>query len=926
MDGLDFRVLGPAEVLAGDQVVPLGGSRPLVVLAGLLLRANRLVSVDLLSHWLWGDDQRWSKGALQTYVLRLRRALGDGAAIRTERGGYLLEVDGAAIDLGRFRQLAERGRGAAERGEHRRAAGYFEDALGQWRGEALQNVESDTLHRDEVGQLTEERTRVRESWAETMLMVGEYDTVVPELEQLTREYPLRERPHEQLMHALFRAGRQAEALEVYRRISGLLAEELGLDAGAGLQRAHRMVLGGGEEVIRLRSAAEPEVPHQLPADLGAFAGRAADLKALRALLPEALDDGTSTPIASVEGMGGQGKTTLSVHFAHQIADRFTGGQIFLDLRGYGPGVPVAPMVALETMLTALGVPADRIPPGLDDRAATWRTYTTGRRLLVVLDNANSTEQVRSLLPGPGCLVVVTSRWQLRGLVATHGARRIALSELDNDEAVELLASAVGVERVEEDRAAADRFVRYCGGLPLAIRILAVRAAQFPKLPLGEFMAALPADPDRLSTFDLGDGDETNIRAVFSYSYRVLGPSTGRLLRLLALSAGPDFSLGMAVALGARSEAETRGALDTLVSTHLLTQPKPGRYQFHDLIRAYATELSEQVDDEAERAAACTRLLDWFVGSAWNASVAMRPEPLLKLRGLTTAPGQLDFSDYHAGLGWFTEEHANLLSAVQWAFRIGRYEQCWRLAWSLFMYFAGRARVDDWRYVFETGLRAARKCGEREGEAAILNGLGVIEGVARNYGLARDYLERALAVQQELGSPQGEARARYNLAMTGRTVEDFPAAYRHGSRALEIARELKLSVFEANVLRALGDLCAMVGDYPQALSLADEALALVPAGAPAAGRFSLAARGRALLGLGRHVEGVECLSEAVDLFFEMGEEYEAADVLSELGTAHLRHGRTAAARDCWLRAVRLLTELGHPDMDVVRAQLASLVRG
>ncbi|WP_033295379.1 AfsR/SARP family transcriptional regulator [Amycolatopsis jejuensis] len=915
VDGLDFRVLGPAEVLDGDQVVPLGGSRPLIVLSGLLLRANRLVSVDVLSQWLWGDDQRRSKGALQTYVLRLRRALGDGASIRTERGGYLLEVDENAVDLGRFRQFAARGRGAAERGEHRRAAALFEDALGQWRGPALQNVESDALHRDEAGQLTEERTRVREWWAETLLTVGEYDTVVPELERLTREYPLRERPHEQLMHALFHAGRQAEALDVYQRISGLLAEELGLDPGAGLQRVHRLVLGG-DHVARYRTAVEPQVPHQLPADLGAFAGRSFDLKALHALLPEALDDGTSTPIASVEGMGGQGKTTLSVHFAHQVADRFAGGQVFLDLRGYGPGEPVSPLAALETMLVSLGVPSDRIPPGLDERAATWRTHTTGRRLLVLLDNANSTEQVRSLLPGPGCLVVVTSRWQLRGLVATHGARRIALSELDSAEAVELLASAIGVERVQQDPVAAERFVQYCGGLPLAIRILAVRAAQFPRLPLGEFVTALPAE--RLSTFDLGDGDETNIRAVFSYSYRVLCPAAARLVGLLALATGPDLSLAMAVALGGRPEEETRGALDTLVSAHLLTQPKPGRYQFHDLIRAYA---AEQADDDAERAR--MRLLDWYVVSAWNAARAMRPHQLLDV----TAPSGrgLEFSGYHPALAWFTEEHGNLIAAVQWSFRLGRHEHCWRLAWSLFTYFAGRGRVDEWRQVYEVALRAARNSGSRMGEAAVLNGLGVIEGVARRYSSARQYLQQALEVQLELGSLPGEARARYNLAMTAQDVDDFPAAHGHGLRALAIARELGVPSFEANVLRALGDLCTTMGDYPQALSLAEDALALSPSEDPLAGRFSLMARAKALLGLGRHAEGIECLSEAVDMFFAMDEEYEAADALAQLGAAHRRRGRTAAARDCWLRSIRLLTTLDHPDAETVRAQLATLVR-
>ena len=471
---LDFRVLGPAEVTADGRPVPLGGSRPLIVLAGLLLRANRVVPVDELGRWLWNDDRRRSKGALQTYVLRLRRALGDQVAIRTESGGYLIELDDDLLDLTRFRALAVRGKAAMDRGESRRAAVHFAEALAQWRGPALLNVESDALHRDEAGQLAEERLRVREQWADALLEVGEYGTVVPELARLTRENPLRERLHEQLMTALYRSGRQAEALEVYRRISGVLADELGLDPGPSLQRTRQAILtGAGDPVARYRLGVEPQVPHQLPADLRTFSGRECDLKALHALLPEAADAGASTPIASVEGMGGIGKTTLAVHFAHEIADRFPGGQVYLNLRGYGPCAPVEPSAALEAMLTALGVPCEAIPGDLDGRAASWRTHTAGRRLLVVLDNANRTEQVRPLLPGPGCFVVITSRWQLRALVATHGAHRIALEELGDEDAVALLAATIGFDRVARDPAAAERFVRYCGGLPLAIRILAV---------------------------------------------------------------------------------------------------------------------------------------------------------------------------------------------------------------------------------------------------------------------------------------------------------------------------------------------------------------------------------------------------------------------------------------------------------------------
>ena len=923
---LDFRVLGPAEVTADGHPVPLGGSRPLIVLAGLLLRANRVVPVDELGRWLWNDDRRRSKGALQTYVLRLRRALGDQVAIRTESGGYLIELDDDLLDLSRFRALATRGKAAMDRGESRRAAAHFAEALGQWRGPALLNVESDALHRDEVGQLAEERLRVREQWADALLDVGEYGTVIPELTRLTRENPLRERLHEQLMTALYRSGRQAEALDVYRRISGVLAEELGLDPGPSLQRTRQAILTGTDDPApvpgRYRLGVEPQVPHQLPADLRAFSGRDCDLKALHALLPEAIDADTSTPIASVEGMGGIGKTTLAVHFAHEIADRFPGGQVYLNLRGYGPGEPVEPSAALEAMLTALGVPCEAIPDDLDGRAASWRTHSAGRRLLVLLDNANRTEQVRPLLPGPGCLVVITSRWQLRALVATHGARRIALEELGEEDAVELLASSIGLDRVARDPAATERFVRYCGGLPLAIRILAVRAAQFPDLPLDEFVDSLEAD--LLGSFDLADGEGTNIRSVFSYSYQALEPATARLLRLLGLPTGVDFSAPAAAAIAGLDLATTRPMLETLTAAHLLAQPRPGRYQFHDLIRAYAGEVASQVDTASQRDAALDRLLDWYLASALNASRRMRPERYYRLLELDDLDGGLEFSGYHDALDWFGEEAGNLIAAVHLA-RRRRDDVCWKLAWLLQSYFVTSSRLDDWRSVFAVALEAARASGHRPGEAGILSGLGVVNGVARQYDESRRFLEQVLAIQRELGAREGEARAQYNLAMAAHNLDDYAWAYEHGMQALEIVRELGLGAFEASVLRALGDICTSMGDHEQALRLADAALAVLgPDGEPVDTRFTVHTRGLALVGLGRVAEGIACIRDSVSMFFEMGEQYEAADVLAQLGTIHLRNGDRALARECWVRSVRLLTELGHPDADDVRAKLAALV--
>ncbi|HKN55264.1 MAG TPA: tetratricopeptide repeat protein, partial [Amycolatopsis sp.] len=444
-------------------------------------------------------------------------------------------------------------------------------------------------------------------------------------------------------------------------------------------------------------------------------------------------------------------------------------------------------------------------------------------------------------------------------------------------------------------------------------------------PLGDFVSSVEAEPDRLGAFDLGDGEETNIRSVFSYSYQALDDDSARLLRLLSLPTGVDFSAPVASAVAGIGLSRTRTLLATLVSAHLIAQPRPGRYQFHDLIRAYAGELAARVDDADARDAALCRLLDWYLASALSASRRMRPERYYRLLELDDLPDGLVFDDYHEALDWFGEECGNLIAAVQLAYDQRKYDHCWKLAWLLQSYFAARVRLDDWRSVFATALEAARAGGHRPGEAGILSGLGVVNGVARQYQESRRYLEQVLDIQRELGAREGEARAQHNLSMATYNVGDYSCAYKHGMQALEIVRELGLRTFEASVLRALGDICSALGDYGQALRLADEALAITgPDGEPMDSRFTLHSRGLALIGLGRLDEGVACFTEAVRRFFTMGEQYEAADVLAQLGTIHLRNGNRGLARDCWLRSVRLLTELGHPDADDVRAKLAALV--
>ncbi|UJW34819.1 tetratricopeptide repeat protein [Saccharothrix sp. AJ9571] len=918
---LEFGVLGPVEVRAGGAPVPVGGSKPLIVLAGLLLRANRVVTVEELSWWLWDSDEtRWSKGALQTYVLRVRRALGEHASIRTERGGYVLEVAPEAIDLGRFRANAERGRQAAERGELREAAVAFTDALVQWRGPALSNVDSDALVRDEVSQLDDERLGVREQWAEVMLGLGEHHAVVPQLFALARENPLRERLHEQLMLALHRSGRQSDALAVYRSISAALTEELGLDPGPSLRRAHQAVLAG-EHGTYTRQRGETLVPRQLPGDFAGFIGRHQALSRLRELVRA-----ESAPIASIEGMGGVGKTTLAVHFAHEVAERYPGGQLYTDLRGYGPGGPLEPQAALEMMLTAMGVPADDIPAGLAQRSALWRTHTASRRVLVVLDNAGSTEQVRPLLPGPGSLVLVTSRSRLRSMAAVHGARRIPLDELPVTDAVELLAGIVGQDAVRADPIAAREFAARCGRLPLAIRILAVRASQFPEVPLADFVADFDREQDKLDSFDLNDGDETDLRAVFARSYHALDDSCARLLRLLGLpEEARDFTAASAAALAGIGLREARMSLDRLASAHLIGEPRPGRYQFHDLIREFAADLCRRTETEDTRTAALHRLLSWALDSTRAAAVHLRPGRRYDLIPSRELVPYETFPDRAAALTWHDAEVGNLAALVRLANRIGAHDQAWQLAWVLQSYFVVRTPLHAWKAVFDVALSSAVACGDRRGQAGILSGLGVLHGVAREEPEAIRYLLRVLAIQREIGDREGEARVQYNLSMAYQNTEEPHRSLEHGEEAIRLARELGVASLEANSLQAMADTSTYLGRHATALALVDAALDVWQRIDEADSQpFLVHSRGRALLGLGRTDEGIACVRQSIDMFTSRGELYEAGDVLAQLGTIYLHLGDREEARAHWLRAVHVLTESGHPFAEDVRAKLAGLV--
>ena len=607
---MEFGLLGPLVVRDGTRTVTVSAPQQRVLLAALLLNAGRVVSLDALAEVLWdGESPAGARSALHSAVQRLRATLGPSGAdlIETQPPGYLITLEDGQLDVRAFGMLASRGHAAAEAGRWTEAADQLRQALGLWRGEPLADVPSLLLRDREVPPIVDQRLQALATRIDADLQLGRHGEVVAELRQLVAAHPLQEQFHAQLMLSLYRSGRQADALAAFQDVRRVLADELGIDPGPELTVLHQRILAADSELLRPDDAEPPGpaktdstptaaagrrnsaaaqdqvAPRQLPAATRHFAGRAGALKTLAGLAGEATGGSTATVIAVIDGTAGIGKTTLALHFAHQVADRFPDGQLYVNLRGFDPaGPPMPPAEAIRLLLDALSVPSARIPSGLEAQSGLYRSVLADKRILVLLDNARDVEQVRPLLPAsPGCLVIVTSRSQLTPLVAAEGASPLTLDVLAEADAHELLARRLGAERVAGDLPAADELIQLCAGLPLALSIAAARSASQPALSLAALSAELRGAGGRLDALDAGHA-AANVRAVLSWSYQQLNASAGRLFRLLGLHAGPDISTAAAARLAELppddDTADTRradpGPLAVRVRAGPVRQPRP----------------------------------------------------------------------------------------------------------------------------------------------------------------------------------------------------------------------------------------------------------------------------------------------------------------------------------------------------------------
>ena len=937
-----FRILGPLEIDAdGGEPVRIRAAKQRTLLVILLLHANRPVSVDRLAAALWpGRRPRSAAANMRTYMSALRQALrltGRDSLPRLsgQPGGYRLDLRPPELDLLVFEDLAATGGQALGGGDHAGAARLLGDALRLWRGRAAEDVAVDGEAAIALVGLEERRLAVEEAWVDAQLAVGDDDAqVIVRLRNLVAHHPLRERLWGQLMTALYRTGRGAEALAAFQELRGQLSDELGVQPGPSLQRLHQQILTGDTPDsppprTARRTAAVPLA--QLPPDITSFTGRAAQIRRLSHMLAARdADRPAALVISAISGTAGVGKTALAVHWAHQVAESFGDGQLHIDLRGYAASQPVEPLDALARFLHALGVPAEQVPGELDEAAAMYRSLLAGKRMLILVDNAATSGQVRPLLPGsPGCLVLVTSRGRLPGLTAREGAARVTLAPLPQGEALALLQNVLGRARVDAESDAAAEIATRCACLPLALRIAADRAADRPKLTLAGLAAQLAATRGRLDVLAADDDNtSTALRSVFSWSYQALAPDAARMFRLLGLHPGPDVSVPAAAALAATSHAAAGQLLQALAGVHLLEETSPDRYQFHDLLRIYAAERATIDDSARDRPHARRRVLTWYLHTAAGAAHLLAP--WTHRIPLGRSPRDCEpaaFADYEHALAWCDAEHANLVAAVRLAAETGLDDITWKLAATLRGYFDLRKPWTDWIITHQAGLASARRAGDVHGEFWMINGLGHVYCDLRRFEDALSCCRRALELRRQAGDRRGESACLNNLGTLYGELRRLDSALECNHQALSICRETGDRVQEAAALHGLGQLHRKRDRPEQALHYLAQALAILRVIGERRGEsVALLGLGETHLDLRRTSEARGHSQQALAICRQIGDRRGEADALRILGDACYHAGQAQAADRSWSQALAIFDDLDDPQADEVRDRLARARRG
>lgn len=934
---LEFTVLGPLAVRAGGDPVDLGGPRQRRILAMLVLNVGRTVGVDDLIDAVWDDDPpATARRQVQTAVWWLRREFGrhgEGDALESGPAGYRLAVDPQRVDLCRFEAMLAEGTQLAALGRVDEAARHLRAAARAWSGPTLGGVGGAPVERA-AARIDRLRLTAVEEYVDCELAGGDGAGLLVELTTLTGEHPLSERLAAAHMVALYRADRQAEALQAYRRVVAALADELGVDPGPGLRDTHAAILRRDPALDRVPKAAGPAAdaptpvpatayrPAQLPAGTAVFVGREEVLRGLDAHAA-APDDTVPAVVVAIDGTAGVGKTALALHWAHRSRHRFPDGQLYVDLRGFdATAPPVTADTAVRAFLDAFAVPAERIPAGLDPQAALYRSILADKRVLVVLDNARDVSQVRPLLPAaPGCMAVVTSRNRLTGLVAREGAHPIGLDPFTADQARQMLERRVGADRMRVAPAGAvDEIIARCAGLPLALAIVAARAAIRPRLPLDRLSDELREA--RLDAFGDDDGS-IDVRAVLSWSYRLLGKPAARLFRLLALHPGPDLTAAAAASLAGLTPAQVAPLLSDLCDAHLVAE-HPGRFSQHDLLRAYATELTRELDTDGDLAV--RRTVDHYLHTAAAAGPLCYPlmptrTPDPPLPGVTPEAPATDT----AALAWFVAEHQVLMAVVRLAADAGLHRQTWQLGFALKSFLSTTGNVVESTAVQETAVDAVRHLDDPESQAAAYLMLGrAYLGLDRR-DEAHHLFQEAFDLYVALGDRRGQARVHDALAQVADRNDRHDEALDRARQALALCRDLDDKLGQASSLNMIGWTLVRTGDHRRALAVCDEALRMFQeVGEPFGQMAVLDTLGFAHHHLGGYDHAVGYYRQAAALAVRLGDHPNHARALVHLADTYEKAGDPKAARANREQALDIYTDLGRPEADGLRATLRETV--
>lgn len=960
---IHFQVLGSWTLQADGTDIELPGAMPGRLLALLLCRWGNPLPADHIIEQLWPGQPppRTAKKFIQVTIHRIRRLPGMRDRIVLSGQGYHMRLKTEECDALRFLHAVAGARTLIEGGELPAADRVLAQALDLWRAPAFAHFDDVPLVLDESRRLDEVRLTALEDHADLGLSFGRHLTMVEMLARAAAENPFRERLRAQLMLALYRSGRLADALQAYRDARDMMVAELGVEPEALLQDLHRRILNRDPGLLAPDSvppsASAPSLHRNfLPRGVPAFVGRQREMEWLDTC---AQDTPGAAVITSVAGMGGVGKTALMIRWAHQRTDLFPDGQLYVTLRGRPGDADASVRQALHHLLTCLGVPVPELPASLEDATASYRALLAGRRALVLVDDARTADQVRPLLPGgPGCFVIVTSRSSLTGLVACDGARQLTLHPMPDDDAMNLLRQLLGDERFDREPAGVAGLADICAGLPLALRIAAAHLLDRPEVRVADYVAELLADSPVAALAVDGDGHH-GVKAVFDASLEALSASAVRVFHVLGAIPGSDFTRDVVAVAAAVSLDEADAALATLVTFHFVEEGRPGRYTIHDLLRSYSQDLLRR--SGAPPTAPLANVLDFYRHVASTALSVVRP-------GFTTSGSTPSSTDDRRGpwglavpvtvaavTAWVSSEHVNLAAAISDAAEHGMVDHVQALVDPLWQLSHCHGHVGRWIGTFEGVIAGIRRHGAGDAIFPVLNALGNAYVMAGLYERAAEAHAECVRAWTGQGSDVDTARARTNLAASLERMARYPEALAelqlalttfedHGLaphhayvlglmssihqrqghlasardgliEALELLRGTELTTDTARTLDALADVCLDLGLLDEAERYVTEASQLArESGNRHIETMTKATRASILRVRGRYEESLTAAHEAHESFKALGIPGGECENLLQMGLTYSVSGRLGEARHTYQQALKIAAGVGEKHLE------------